>query len=450
MLLALAAAIIRPATAAAQTKTFNQGNNPQMGQQGGRGGGNNNPFGQERAGSTRILWILEEGTPVKEGDKVCELDSAALEDERRAQLIRFAQAKSWVEQAESALKSAKIALDEYRDGIYPQDLSLIDQYTDSCRIQLEQFQRDLDWERAMFSQGLRSDSQLKAARYKHEKGEIALRDAQGIREQLVKYTGPKVVAELQAKIAAVESDLQAQKAAFTLEEQRKRDLEKAIANCVLYAPRDGIVVYYQDSNGWGRVENQIREGQTVRENQPIFMVPNPEHMLVKVRVNESKVSYLNRGTPALVRVDAFPGRLLHGKVTKVTVIPTPANGPFSDVKVYFAMVEIEQGFEGLRTGMSAKVDFLIDRREDVVRVPVRSIRWFDGEPFVALPGPEGRHSWKHIKLGLMNTGFAEVLAGLRPLDRVVADPGTLDPPDRSEREAAKAESWDIAAAIPNR
>ena len=47
----------------------------------------------------------------------------AYEDEEKAQLIRYLQAKSYVEQADAILEVTKISLREYRDGIYPQDRS---------------------------------------------------------------------------------------------------------------------------------------------------------------------------------------------------------------------------------------------------------------------------------------------------------------------------------------
>ena len=54
-------------------------------------------------------------------------------------------------------------------------------------------------------------------------------------------------------------------------------------------------------------------------------------------------------------VDAFPDReLLAGKVAEVTPIPTGLAGPISDVKIYSAVVAIEEGFDALRTGLSAE------------------------------------------------------------------------------------------------
>ncbi|GIW88491.1 MAG: hypothetical protein KatS3mg108_2815 [Isosphaeraceae bacterium] len=419
--------------------------------QGGRGGGGGGGGGGsgERGGSTRILRILPEGTQVKAGQVVCWLDDSAFRDELQAQLIRWEQAKSWVEQAERILEVSQISLEEYRDGIYPQDLQLIDQYIESIAIQQKQAQQDLEWARRMMERNLYAETQVRSREYAVDRWAVAMREAEGMRERLVKYTGPRILKNLEAKIAAVSADLQAQRAAYELEDQRKRRLERAIENCELKAPRDGVLVYVNETNGWGRTEVQIQEGMAVRENQPIFQIPDLEDMRIKVRVNEAKVTLLEPGTRALIRIDAFPDRVMTGTVSEVTVIPVPANGPFSDVKIYYANVDIDETFPELRTGMTGQVEFLVKELEDVTRVPLKAVRWFDGTAFVAVPTASGGrqpYEWKPVELGLLNEGYAEVRSGLVAGERVIADPLPLSPPSRAERDAAKVEG--LADARP--
>ncbi len=98
------------------------------------------------------------------------------------------------------------------------------------------------------------------------------------------------------------------------------------------------------------MESQIEQGVTVREGQQIFQLPDPKNMRVKTRINETKVAHLRRGQGVRVKIDAFPGRPMRGQVAEVTAISTPVNGPFSDVRVYYANVEIEDEIEDLRPG----------------------------------------------------------------------------------------------------
>ncbi|MDB5353301.1 MAG: rane-fusion protein, partial [Planctomycetota bacterium] len=432
---------LRPRTAPVGTsKTANQGAGMgQGGGQGGRGGGGGGggnrggqpDMGGEKPGSTKILSIVPEGQRVKSGDIVCELDSSAFQDELQAQLIRWAQARAWVDQASQILAVSKISLLEYRDGIYPQDLEQLGKYIEVCRTQLKQSQDSVQWSREMVAQSFQSPSQLRAAELGEQQMRIALIEAEGMHRRLLKFTAPRLITNLEAKIASVEADLLAQESTFQLEDDRKRRLERMIELCTLRAPRDGMIAYAATTTGgmWNPTVTPIQEGAVVRQGQSLVMVPDPTKMRVKVRVNESKVSHVFVGQRAVVRVEAFADRPLYGTVTEITAIPAPASGFGSDVKLYFANVDIDQGFEGLRTGLSAQVAFFVAEKPDVARIPIESIRWSGGEPFAAIPKKTGRgFEWRAIRLGLVGTASAEVVSGLSAGESIVAHPDELPAP----------------------
>ncbi|MHB1560857.1 MAG: HlyD family secretion protein, partial [Isosphaeraceae bacterium] len=200
------------------------------GGRGGRGRGGMNQE-EEKPGSTRIVFIRPEGSKVQAGDIVAELDKSSYEDEERSQRIRYLQAKSYVEQAESQLEVAQITLKEYRDGIYPQDLQLIRHYIESCEIEQGRSARNLVWSREMFAMSYRSKFQVKGDEAALEQAEIALKEARGMYERLSKFTGPKIIKSLEANVAAIQADLLNQQASFSLETQRLERLRRNIAKC---------------------------------------------------------------------------------------------------------------------------------------------------------------------------------------------------------------------------
>ena len=339
----------------------------------------------ERPGSTRIISILPEGTRVKAGDVVCELDAADFRDELRLQRIRFAQAKSWVEQAKSLLEVSEITLREYRDGIYPQDVQLIRQYLQTCRTEADRTTRAYVWSKETAAKGYRSSAQLKADELAMQQAQILLSEAAGMEVRLEKHTAEKLKKSLEAKIAAIRADKLAQEQSFELESDRLRKLEQMVAYCTIRAPGDGIVVHANVPNREGRIESPIVEGATVRQGQPIFYLPDPNHMQVKAKVNESKVALIQSGQPARIVIDAFPDRPLRGTVTEITPIPAPASSASSDVRVYYAVVKLDGGgFAELRPGLSAEVTFLIDSKPRVTRVPLQAVRWANEKSYVAV------------------------------------------------------------------
>jgi multidrug resistance efflux pump len=439
-------------TTAAKSASADQQQN-QRGGRGGRGGGSGSMF-DEKPGSTRIISILPEGTKISPGQVVCELDSAPFQDELKAQLIRYAQAKSWVDQAHAIYEVNEITYREYREGIHPQDLRLIQQYIETCQIEKGRAERNLAWSRDLFNKGLRTKSQLQADLLADQQTTIALEEAQGMYERLAKFTGPKILKSLEANLKAIAADLKTQEASFELEKQRLARLQKNIAKCTLRAPAEGILVYVSQTNGWGRVTQPIEEGVTVREGQEIFEIPDPKHMRVKAKINETKLAQVTTGQPAIIKVDAFPDRPMRGTVAEVTAISTPVNGPFSDVRIYYATVNIDEGFEELRPGLTAEVFLKAGTRNSVTRVPISAVRSVDGKHYVALhrpsdgSGDDADWQWKRVELGLSDPHFAEVISGLSRGDRVVADPLKLPVTDLLDADQPDANPSAIASLQP--
>ena len=163
-------------------------------------------------------------------------------------------------------------------------------------------------------------------------------------------------------------------------------------------------------------------------------------MRVKAKINESKMALVREGQKAIIVTDAYPDRPLDGVVAEVTPISIPIRG--SDVRIYYANVNIKEGFEGLRPGMSAEIVIEIEQKHEVTRVPIDAIRWVNGRSYVAIHDPKREEAgqppwrWQEIEIGLSDPRFAEVVTGLKPGDRVVANPAELKAPV-AERVASR-------------
>jgi multidrug efflux pump subunit AcrA (membrane-fusion protein) len=408
----------------------------------------------EKPGSTRIVSILPEGQRVTKGQIVCQLDSSAFDDALQAQLIRYAQAEAWHEQAKAILDVNLITLREYRDGVYPQDLQLIRQYIVTCRIEKERAANNAKWSRDLTEKGLRTQAQLKADLLSEQQTTIALEEAEGMLVRLEKYTGPKLIKSLEAKVKAIEADKKTQEAAFQLERQRCDRLQRNINHCTIRAPDDGMVVYVNQSNRWGIIEQAIDQGVTVREGQPIFQLPDPKHMRVKTRINETKLAQIKTGQRALIKVDAFPERPLTGSAAEITAISTPVNGPYSDVRIYYAMVNIDQGFDDLRPGLTAEVFFQGDARKGVPRVPLQALRSHQGKHYVAVHRPSQSTEagtswrWKPVEIGLSDLDFTEVIAGVKQGEKVIADSHSLPAPEPAPQAESESPTVATASVLP--
>jgi multidrug resistance efflux pump len=375
-------------------------------------------------GPPTILSILPEGSRVKAGDVVCVLDSSALTDALDVQKLRYVQARAWLEQAKYILAAEEIALREYEAGVLPQDIQFVRHKIGICETERARAERNLAWSRSALAKGFRSEAQVEADLSMLEQAQIALRDADVMLTRLVKYTGKRILKAHRAKIEAIHADLLSLEFSFRLETERLKRIEAMIANCTMRAPRGGIVVYAAGAGGWGTGETQIREGLIVHQSQPIFRLLDPSHLQVRAKINESQLARIKPGQPVLIHLEAFPDHPMRGSVAAIVPIPSLASGPFPDVRTFFATVRIESGgFDALTTGLTAKLEILVETRRQVTRVPLEAICWAGDRSFAATMvdaeiKPNWR--WRPVVLGLTDTTFAEVISGLEPGDRVIA------------------------------
>ena len=112
----------------------------------------------EVEGGTTIIRILPEGTRVKEGDVVCELDSASLKDSLNNQKISTQQAEASFKQAFLTREVAEYAVKEYVEGVFKQDKATIEGQIALAKSDLERAIDRVEWSDKVKQAGLRLDS----------------------------------------------------------------------------------------------------------------------------------------------------------------------------------------------------------------------------------------------------------------------------------------------------
>jgi RND family efflux transporter MFP subunit len=376
-------------------------------------------------GSTTIISIKPEGTRVAKDEVVCELDSAALNDQLVNQRITTESAKANFSNATLTREVAEIAVIEYVEGIFIQDLATVEGEIKLAESELSRSLDRLDWARRMYEKGYVSLATKVSEELALKKSRFALEQAQSKKKVLVEYTKGKTIKELKSEVEKTHSDELAKKATHELEVSKEKKLERQIAACKIRAPSDGLVVYANDPmRAWGSNQPQIEEGAQVRERQKIFSLPDISKMQVNAKIHESHIDLIKRGLKAKVRVDAFSDQLLEGTVVDVAPLPDVSSMFSSDVKVYTAKVQIDNPLPGLRPGMNAEVEILVDRRENVLFVPVTAVLQFGGKDH--LTKKVGDHyTQTEVELGPSNESYVQITKGAKADDQIVMSPLSL-------------------------
>jgi HlyD family secretion protein len=207
--------------------------------------------------------------------------------------------------------------------------------------------------------------------------------------------------ELVNQHAAPQADLDT--AAATLHQAeatvaiKKANLELANVNlehCTIYSPVDGIVI-----------SRSVDVGQTVAAamNAPVlFLIANDlTKMQIDTNVAEADVGNIELDQDVDFTVDAFPYRTFHGKVVQnrnaaVTV---------QNVVTYDVVISVTNTDLKLKPGMTATVQIIIARHENVLRIPnaAMRVRLVDADatpsPTTPTPPPETPPPGKHVTTG---------------------------------------------------
>jgi len=212
-------------------------------------------------------------------------------------------------------------------------------------------------------------------------------------------------------------------------QQAEASLQEARINLAftdILSPVDGVVV-----------SRNVDVGQTVAasfQTPTLFLIAQDlTKMQVDSNVSESDIGEVRVGQPASFTVDAYPGEPFHGAVVQVRNAPTTVQ----NVVTYDVVVGVDNPDLKLKPGMTATVSIVTAQRDDVVRIPVRALRFNPERKKVAAtprPGSDGTprgtpRVWtldadgalRHVEvhLGVRNDQYAELLSDqLHPGDQL--------------------------------
>ena len=378
----------------------------------------------EVAGGNTILWIVEDGKHVEEGEELARLDSSKLDDQINQQRITYEKARAAHIQAEKDYNVAKISVQEYLEGVYRQELQDLEAQITVALENLRSAENTLQHTERMFRKGYVSPLQREAQAFAVERAKLELESARTAKDVLERFTKAKTLEDLQGKRDTAAAKKSSEKAAFELEEARLKRLEAQLEKCVVRAPNAGMAVHANDTGGGHRRSSQqpqIEEGAIVREQQTIFRLPDLSQMQVKVAVHESKVDQLRRGMRARIRIQNEEFR---GQIESIGNQPE-ATGWFSaNVKEYATIVKIDGESQDLKPGMTAEVEILVAHLKHAITLPVAAIVEQRGQFFCWVKQLD-QFERRPLVLGLSNDKFVEVKDGVAVGDEVVMNPRTV-------------------------
>jgi RND family efflux transporter MFP subunit len=301
-----------------------------------------------------------------------------------------------------------------------QTLSGVQTDVKDAELKLMDADRELNNQKSLFENGLIGQDAYRASEIKRDQAAQTLASARQ-RYQIVEDRGIPISGNAASQVARVTS------------------------------PMDGVVI-----------TRGIELGQTVtsgvssfNEGTVLFTVADLKTLLIKVNLNEVDIAKVATGQPVRVTLDAYPQKVFTGKVRFVA----PAAKLVEKIKVFEIEVALDELSESFRTGMSANVEILGEKRDKALSIPLEALQKSEGATVAyvlkenlpaekvasAKEGLSGRNKffwlsehWKEyfdavpVKAGIATLEKVEVLGGLKAGQQVALEDPTKKKVERDE------------------
>lgn len=391
-----------------------------------------------RTPSVPIIWVIPSGSKVKAGDVLVRLDTLDYED-------RLNQVSKWVHGAHAGLARseanthrAELAVSEYLEGRYQTELMTLQKDLAIAKSNLRTTQNMLAHSKSMSERGYLSDLDLERADFAVTQAQMNVDVKEKEISVLTDYTKAMELETLNGNLKASLANHEANKAQVANAEVQLKFCEGDVENCVVKAPKDGVVIY-PTGKPWERVP-EIEEGANIYMGQNMLLMPDLSKMQVKLGIRESLIDRVRAGLKARVTLS---NRTLDGEVTSVAEVTGPA-GWWNGNTVRYDTVVTLPSVSGLMPGMSARVEVIAAEYTDVLIVPVAAIIECAQGAFCWIKTAEGMEK-RSLELGDTNDRFTLVETGLTEGDRVILNPMAI----AEARDLIQQPEDEVDAPAPN-
>ena len=243
----------------------------------------------------------------------------------------------------ATVRAGEVLAEVEPDVNQAQTLSDVQGSVSQAKVSFKNAERDFAQQAELFRLGLISEQAYRSARTTRDLTEETYKSAQ-TRYQIVEDRGIPISGNASTQLARVT------------------------------APLNGVVIKKGVELG-----DTITSGvSSFSAGTVVFTVADLASLIVRVNLNEVDIAKVRVGQPVRISLDAYPQRAFTGKVRFVA----PAADLVEKIKVFKVEVALDELTESFRTGMSANVEILGEKRDKAVSVPLEALQRRNGQTVV--------------------------------------------------------------------
>ena len=317
---------------------------------------------------------VNEGDYVEAGDLLMSIDSTTYQ-------LAY-------NQALAGKKSAQASYNSVTGGSSKQTIAQLEAAYNSAKIAYENALDIYNKQKILYEMGAISQMEFNTYKTNMETAKL-------------NFDSAKTNYELTKDVVANESRESA--SAGVMQADAALDIAKSnLDNCNVIAPISGYVSY-----------KNINRGQMVSPGVVVFTITDTSSVSVKINVTESVVSYITEGTGAIVDIPSANMSKIEGKVHELNPVKDAKTGLYS-IKIGLPN---EDGV--LKEGMTAKINLITDRRENILAIPLEALMNSDEDGNYVYVVKDNKAIKTKVETGIESDEFVEILTGIEKGDIVI-------------------------------
>ena len=374
----------------------------------------NHEFKSKVRGRNAILWIVESGTFVNEGDELVRLDALFIQEQvdERTKYANWSQ--SGADHSASRLAKAEIDLEAYQNGRFQTEKLSAEQRIAVAESTLQTAEDQLKHVQLMESSGFLSETQLERSHFAVENAKRNLAQMHTALDVLKNFTYEEQLKTLKGRLTSVAATHKANVERAMADNSRRDRAVEELDYCTIKADRSGLVIH-PNAAAWERAP--VAEGTLVWKDQVLLIMPDLKKMQVKIGVHESSVDRVKVGQRARV---VMGDRVVEGAVSEVASITKPAGWWTGNQVRYDTLIALPYAANQL-PGMSAEVEVVVANYDDVLLIPAAAVIDSNEKHFCWISGASGPERIE-IELGDQGESFYVVQSGLSAGDDIYMNP----------------------------
>jgi len=248
-------------------------------------------------------------------------------------------------QSSASVKGAVAKLQLLKNGSTAEDIAQSEASLRVAQSAYDLAKLKLERNQKLFDGGAISQSDLDTTKNEYASAEGKLKQAE---ESLKSLRNGNRQEDIDAQAAQVESS-----------SAQLQIAQKALAGAKMVSPMDGIISEVNGGEGQRATANNNSTSSSSG-----FMVIISDTLQVKAQVNEADIGKLEIGQKAELTVNAFPNKTFTGTVSSIS----PQATTVSNVQVYNIVIQLDENQQGLKAGMPANINIIINRSENILTI----------------------------------------------------------------------------------